>query len=146
MYKRQFIEQGTTTVGRGVACSSREVRLEQMVVFTAQNLCFVVMGQREEQAPPLPINGHCFAEEPADKSEFETEQTPQTRQGRSVVFLTSRGEARTKATVSWNCIVRRLSCRSTRLAARRVDALFMRSMYASGCYPPTNQNLKSFTC
>ena len=61
MYKRQFIEQGTTIVGRGGACSSREVRLEQMVVFTAQNLCFVVMGQREEQAPPLPINGHYFA-------------------------------------------------------------------------------------
>ena len=69
--KRQFIEQGTTTVGRGGDCSSREVRLEQMVVFTAQNLCFVVMVHREEQAPPLPVNRRYFAEEPADKSEFE---------------------------------------------------------------------------
>ena len=51
-------------------------------------------------------------------------------------------EARTKAIVSWDCVVRRLSCRSTRLAARRVDTLFMCGVFASGCYPPTNQNLK----
>ena len=65
-----FDRTGYHNGGRGGACSSREVRLEQMVVFTAQNLCFVVMGQREEQAPPLPVNRHYFAEEPADKSEF----------------------------------------------------------------------------
>ena len=50
------------------------------------------------------------------------------------------GEARTKEIVSWNCIAQCLSCRSTRLAARRVDALFMRSMYACRCSPA--QNLK----